>query len=128
MSRQHWYPCAICQVLTQHALVGNRVLSHGEVQRLPSEGVPAISWRCHHHRRCKLRAASAVWANELGDRCFVLACGHQTHWVFRGEEGYTPALVEHGVQTGQMKLDQRQRCYACGDQESEAKHSPEHEP
>ena len=73
MSHQPWRPCAICHVPTQHALVGNRVLSRREVQRLPSEGVPALSWRCHHHRRWKLRAANTLWADALGDLCCTLA-------------------------------------------------------
>lgn len=73
MSHQQWHPCAICQASTQHALVGNRVLSCWEVARLPSEGAPTISWRCHHHRRCKLRATSVVWANVQGDLCCTLA-------------------------------------------------------
>lgn len=124
MNHQQWHPCAICQESTQHALAGNRALSHWEVQCLPSEGAPSISWRCHHHRRCKMRAASVVWANEQGDLCFVLECGHQTQWVFGDEGGDTVAMVEHGVNTGQINLDRRQRCYACGDveRESEASH------
>ena len=125
MSHQHWHPCAICQTATQHAISGNRVLSHGEVQGLPSEGAPDVSWRCHHHRRCKLRAASVVWANAYGDLCFMLECGRQTQWVFRGEWGYTPTMVERGVDSGQINLDRRQRCYVCGDLESEAKRAPE---
>lgn len=123
MSRQHWQPCAICQVWTQHALVGNRVLSHWEVQRLPSESLPAISWRCHHHRRCKLRAASAIWANDLGDHCCTLVCGHQVQWIFRDEWGYTPEMVKRGLATGELRLDKRHRCYACGDLESETSHA-----
>lgn len=120
MSHQPWHPCAICRASTQHALVGNRVLSHREVQRLPSEGVPAPSWRCHHHRRCKLRAASVVWANVQGDLCFVLECGHQTHWIFRGEWSYIAAMVERDVDSGQINLARCQRCYACGDVERES--------
>lgn len=126
MSDQQWHPCAICQASTQHALVGNRVLSRWEVLRLPSEDAPAVSWRCHHHRRCKLRAASVVWANAQGDLCFVLACGHQAHWICRGERSYTAALVERDVDSGQINLARRQRCYACGDleRESQASHEP----
>lgn len=124
MSVQRWHPCAICQASTQHALVGNRVLSHREVQRLPSEGASAVSWRCHHHRCCKLRAASVVWANAQGDLCFVLACGHQTHWFCRGEGSYTAALVEQEVDSGQINLEQRQRCFLCADVVRESESQP----
>lgn len=51
MSHQRWQPCAICRASTQDALVGNRLLSLWNVQRLPAEGAPAISWRCEADRR-----------------------------------------------------------------------------
>ena len=124
MSHQHWHPCAICQTATQHAISGNRVLSHGEVQGLPSEGVPTVSWRCHHHRRCKLRAATVVWANAQGDLCFVLECGHQTQWIFRGDRSYTAAMVEREVDSGQINLEQHQRCFLCADVVRESERQP----
>lgn len=112
---QCWQHCAICGAPTQDAVVGNRLLSHWTVQHLPAESAPAVSWRCQQHRGYKMRTASAVWANEQGDLCFTLVCGHQAHWVFRGQWGYTPAMVMRGLETGQMRLDQRQRCYQCAD-------------
>ena len=126
MSHERWQLCAICQAATQHALASNRVRSRWEVQRLPAEGAPSLSWHRHHHRRCKLRAATVVWANAYGDRCFLLECGHQTQWVFRGEGRYTPALVEREVESGQINLEQRQRYFLCADvvRESEAHHEP----
>lgn len=124
MSHQRWQPCAICQAPTQHALAGNRILSRWDVQCLPVEDAPSVSWRCHHHRRCKMRAATVVWANTDGDLCFMLACGHQTRWVFRREGRYTPALVERGVESGQINLEQRQRCFLCGDVVSESERQP----
>ncbi len=116
---QRWYKCVLFHESTQHALAGNRPLSRWDVARLPSEGAPTVSWRCHHHRRCKLRPASMVWANEYGDLCFTLVCGHQAQLVFRGEWSYTPALVERGLATGALRLERRQRGSACGDLERE---------
>ena len=119
-----WHPCALCQEPTQHAVVDNRLLSRWEVQRLPAEAAPPVSWRCHHHRRCMLRPASAIWANAHGDLCFMLECGHQTQWIFRGEWSYTPTMVERGVDSGQINLELRQRCYACVDAERAGEHLP----
>jgi hypothetical protein len=70
-----------------------------------------------------MREATAVHANELGDLLFSLACGHDVQWVFRGVSGYTPALIAHELATRRLRLDQPQRCYACGALESEAKHA-----
>lgn len=117
-----WYPprsqpCAICHTATEYAVVGNRLLSRWDVHRLPAAGVPSLSWRCELHRRYKMRPASAVCTNEYGDLCFTLICGHTSQWVFRGQWAYTPALVEQGLATGQIRLDQRHRCFICGDQQ-----------
>jgi hypothetical protein len=94
--------------------------------RLSADPPPVCSWRCATHRRYTMREASAVWANELGDLYFTLVCGHQVQWVFRGVWGSTPVQVEKGLATHQIKLNRRQRCYLCRDQESEAKHATEH--
>jgi hypothetical protein len=116
---QRWYTCALCHESTQHAIAGNRLLSRWDVARLPADHPPVFSWRCAAHRRYKMREASAVWATELGDLCFTLVCGHHVQWVFRGVWGYTPAQVEKGLATHQIKLERGQRCYLCGDLESE---------
>jgi hypothetical protein len=65
-----------------------------------------------------MREASAVHANEHGDLIYSLTCGHEVQWVFRGIWGYTPALISRGLATRQLRLDRRQRCYLCGDQET----------
>jgi hypothetical protein len=67
-----------------------------------------------------------VWANEQGDLCFPLVCGHQAQWVVRNAWGYTPALAERSLATEELGLDRRQRCYACGDRESEAERAIGH--
>jgi hypothetical protein len=54
--------------------------------------------------------ASAIWANEWGDLCFTLVCGHGVQYIFRGEWGYTQALIERGLATGELRLGRRQRC------------------
>lgn len=118
---QRWYQCALCQESTQHAVAGNRLLSRWDVMRLPADHPPAFSWRCAAHRHYKLRAATAIWANEHGDLCFRLTCGHQVQCVFRDEWGYTQAMIERGLKTGELRLDKHRRCFACGDQESESK-------
>lgn len=127
MSEHRWHPCAICQESTQQALVGNCLLSRWDVQRLPAEAAPPVSWRCHHHRRCKLRPASTMWANEHGDLCCMLTCGHQVQWVFRGEWAYTPEMVQRGLATGELRLDKRRRCFTCGDLERAGQHPSQDE-
>ena len=72
-------------------------------------------------RHSKLRAATAIWASVHGDLCFRLTCGHQVQCVFREEWGYTQAMIERGLKTGELRLDKHRRCFACGDQESESK-------
>jgi hypothetical protein len=123
MPRQ-WDRCALCLEPAEHAIVGNRLLWGVDVRRLPTEGVPSISWRCIQHQRYKMRPASVVWASELGDLFFLLTCGHQVQGVFRGRLAYTPALVERDVATRQIRLDQRQRCYLCADLERESAGPP----
>src|ERR1051326_5279455 len=123
---QRWYQCTLCRESTQHAIVGNRLLSRCDVMRLPNEPPPVFSWRCAAHRRYKMRPASAIWASAQGDLCFTLVCGHPVQWVFRGERGYSSALVEWGLATGELRLDRRQRCYQCGDLESEAERATGH--
>jgi len=119
---QRWYECVLCREPTQHAVCGNRLLSRWEIMRLPAEEPPASSWRCAAHRPYKLRAANAVWASVLGDLCFRLVCGHVVQCVFRGEWGYTQAMIERGLTTGELRLDQRRRCFTCGDLEQEGNH------
>src|ERR1051326_3167484 len=122
-----WYPpswrdCAICRVPTQDALCGNRLLSRWEVARLPTEQAPTLSWRCEYHQHYTLSPASSVHPNLQGDLLFTLVCGHEVLWVFRGLQVFTPIRVTHGLATGQIRLDQPQRCYLCGDREgSEAR-------
>ena len=122
MSYQHWQPCAICRAPAQEAVCGNRLLSRWDVWQLPRERVPAVSWRCERHRRYKMRATLGVRATEDGDLLFSLVCGHKVCWVFRGQWAYTPAMIERAIATRQIRLNRRQRCYACGGQESEAPH------
>ena len=45
MILQRWYKCALCRASTQHAVVGNRLLSCWDVQRLPTDHPPE-AWRC----------------------------------------------------------------------------------
>ena len=113
----HRHPCALCDVTTNDALAGNRLLSHAEIQRLPAEHPPLFSWRCELHQRSTMRAASAVRATADGDLLFTLVCGHEVCWMCRGPEAYTPALLERRVVRRQIRLDQPQRCYGCGDVE-----------
>jgi hypothetical protein len=122
--RGHQERCSVCRGSTKHAIVGNRLLWLADVYRLPREGMPSLEWRCEGHQRYKLRQSSAVRATELGDLVFTLTCGHQVHGVFRGRLAYTPALVERGVATRQLRLDQDQRCYLCADEERESGDQP----
>ena len=109
--------CAICGAPTRDALCGNRLLFGAEVSRLPTEQAPPISWRCRAHQRYQMRQASAVRASDLGDLIYTLTCGHEVVGVFRGHWVYTPAKVKRGLLTRQIRLDQPQRCYLCGDME-----------
>jgi hypothetical protein len=68
-----------------------------------------------------MREASAVQASELGDVIYTLTCGHEVHWVFRGRWAYTSAQLKRSILTRQIRLDQPQRCYRCGDREEERK-------
>jgi hypothetical protein len=126
---KRWYPpslqdCAICQAPAQDALCGNRLLSRWEVRQLPADLAEAISWRCEHHQRFKLQPASSVHANGQGDLIFSLVCGHRVHWVFRGRQGFTPALVAQGLASRKIRLEARQRCYLCGDWAEESQAQP----
>ena len=114
--------CTICGAPAQHALCGNRVLFRSDVARLPTDHAPAVFWRCAAHRRYQLRQASAVRASALGDLVSTLTCGHEVVGVFRGPWDYTPAKLKRGLLTGQIRLDQPQRCYRCGDREGESEH------
>ena len=120
------HSCTICGAPTQDALCGNRLLFRADVHRLPSEHAPAVFWRCANHQRYTLRTASAVRASDQGDLIITLTCGHELCWVCRGRTAYTPATIKHALTTRQIRLDQPQRCYGCGDleRESEASHEP----
>ena len=126
---KRWYPpslqdCAICQAPAQDTLSGNRLLLRWEARQLPPDQAETLSWRCERHQYFRMRPASTVHANGLGDLIFTLVCGHKTHWVFRGPQGFMPALVAHGLATGRIQLDRPQRCYVCGDLEREKEASP----
>ena len=84
------------------------------------------AWRCAYYQRYEMRTASAVRVTEAGDVLLTLTCGHELCWVCRGRAAYTPAELERALTTRQIRLDQPQRCYVCGDQEreSEASHEP----
>ncbi|HEX6778515.1 MAG TPA: hypothetical protein VF099_09965 [Ktedonobacterales bacterium] len=115
MMPTRWHSCACCDGAAEYALAGNRLLSHKDVKRLPAEYLPAISWRCEGHWRYQLRTASAVRATTAGDLLYTLTCGHEVCWVRRGQEAYTQARLARAMITRQIRLDQLQRCYACGD-------------
>ena len=89
------------------------------MERLPTEQTSTVSWRCERHQSCQMREASAVHANELGDLMYVLTCGHEVQWIVRGVWGYTPAMIAQELATRQIRLDQPQRYYFCGDLERE---------
>jgi hypothetical protein len=71
-----------------------------------------------------LRTASAVRVTEAGDVLFTLTCSHELCWVFRGKGAYTPAKLQQAITTRQIRMDQPQRCYICGDLERERKANP----
>lgn len=114
------HSCTICGISTQDALCGNRLLFRADVHRLPVEDTPAVFWRCGMHQHYQMRQASAVRASDLGDLIQTLTCGHEVFWVCRGYGAYTPARLARALTTRQIRLDQPQRCYVCGDQDSEA--------
>lgn len=116
--------CTICGAPTQDVLCGNRLLARAHVQQLPAEPPLALLWRCGNHQHYTLRTASAVRATEAGDVLFTLTCGHEICWVFRGQAAYTPARLQHALTTRQIRLDQPQRCYVCGDLERERQANP----
>ena len=124
MSTSSWHPCAICGVPTQAAVCGNRLLFHRDVQGLPTEQAPGYHWRCQDHQHYQMHTASAVRASELGDLIYTLTCGHEVSWVGRGPWAATPALVERRIATRQIRLDQPQRCYICGDLEQKGNARP----
>lgn len=115
-----WHTCAHCDGAAEYAIVGNRLLSQRDVKRLSAERPPVFSWRCQEHEGYTMRAASAVRATQEGDLVFTLVCGHEVCWVFRGRGAYTPARIERAITTRLLRLDQLQRCYACGDLEQES--------
>lgn len=116
-SSQPWHRCALCGAPTRDALCGNRVLLRLDTSRLPREQAPAVSWHCPLHQPYQMRGATAIHTNGLGDLLFSLACGHDVQWLFRGESGYTPAMIAQGLATRRLRLEQPQRCYTCGDLE-----------
>jgi hypothetical protein len=126
MSHSSAHSCTICGAPTQVALCGNRLLFRADVHRLPTEHAPPVSWRCGTHQRYEMRQASGMRVSERGDVISRLTCGHEVCRVFRGQEAYTPARLQHAIITRQLRLDQPQRCYACGDleREREASHEP----
>jgi hypothetical protein len=128
-----WYPpslqdCALCRAPAQDALCGNRLLSRWEIRHLPTDLAEAVSWPCERHQDSKLQPASTVHANAQGDLIFSLVCGHQVHWVCRGQARYTPALVASDLATGRIRLDRLQRCYVCSDLERAREKPDERDP
>ena len=113
------HPCTICGVPTQDALVGNRLLFRADVQRLPAEDAPTIFWRCRSHQCYEMRQASGVHVSAQGDLIYTLTCGHEVCWLYRGQtrgqRAYTPEGLQQALTTRQIRLDQPQRCYRCGD-------------
>ena len=70
-----------------------------------------------------MRQATRVQVSEQGDLIYRLTCGHEVCWMFRGRATYTPARLEQAITTRQIRLDQPQRCYLCGDEEQESEAS-----
>ena len=124
MSHSSPHYCTICGAYTQDVLCGNRLLARAHVQQLPAEHSPTLLWRCGNHQHYTLRTASAVHATEEGDVLFSLTCRHEICWVFRGKVAYTPAKLTQALTTRQIRLDQPQRCYVCGDLERERQANP----
>jgi hypothetical protein len=121
VSEQNEQRCARCGAPTWEGICGNRLLLRPDVSRLPLDQAPLFSWRCASHQGYQMRDASAVQASELGDVIYTLTCGHEVHWVFRGRWAYTSAQLKRSILTRQIRLDQPQRCYLCGDQEEKRK-------
>jgi hypothetical protein len=109
--------CTICGAYTPDVLCGNRLLARTPARYLPAEHSPALLWRCGDHQHYTLRTASAARTTEAGDVIFTLTCGHELCWVCRGRDAYTPAKLMTALTTRQIRLDQPQRCYVCGDLE-----------
>lgn len=119
MNHPSTHYCTICGAPTQDVLCGNRLLFRADVHRLPAEGPPALLWRCGTHQHYLLRTATAVNVTDEGDVLFTLTCGHAICWVFRQRNAYTPAQLTRALTMRQIRLDQPQRCYVCGDRERE---------
>jgi hypothetical protein len=119
MSHSNTHSCTICGAYTQDMLCGNRLLVHAHVHQPPAEHSPTLLWRCGDHQHYTLRTAEAVRATEAGDVLFILTCRHEICWICRGRNAYTPAKLQHVITTRQIRLDQPQRCYVCGDLERE---------
>lgn len=124
MSHASTHYCTICGAYTQDVLCGNRLLVRVRVPHLPAEHSPFLIWRCGNHQHYMLRTASAVRVTEAGDVLFTLTCSHELCWVFRGKGAYTPAKLQQAITTRQIRMDQPQRCYICGDLERERKANP----
>src|ERR1051326_6368840 len=116
---RRWHECVICGARTQSAIYGNRLLSWRDMERLPTEQASTVPCRGARPQSSQRRQASAVHANDLGDLIYVLTCGHEVQRIVRGVWGYTPAMIAHELATRQIRLDQPQRCYLCGDLEQE---------
>ncbi len=123
MSHSSTHYCTICGTFTQDVLCGNRLLVRATVHQLPAEPPPALLWRCGNHQQYTIRTASAVRVTEEGDVLFTLTCSHEIRWVFRGRHAYTPTTIQQALTRRQIRLDQPQRCYVCGDLERERKAS-----
>ncbi len=113
--RRPKHACSVCSAPTGYAIVGNQILSQWEVDRLRTEDVPEVMWRCDAHLRYKQRAATTVKTNAQGDLIFTLVCGHLVQMLFRHVGGYTPEMVTQALAEGAIRLEQRHRCYCCGD-------------
>ena len=116
--------CTVCGDPTRNALCGNRLLLRTDVHRLPAEDAPTVIWRCRTHQRYQMRQATVAQVSAHGDVVLTLTCGHQVCWVFRGRSAYTPAKLTQALTTRQIRLDQPQRCYVCGDLERERQAPP----
>ena len=126
MSTSSAHHCTICGAPTRDALCGNRLLLHPGAHHLPTEDIPPVFWRCGSHQHYQMRQATWVHVSEQGDLIYRLTCGHEVCWVCRGQGAYTSAKLAHALTTRQIRLDQPQRCYVCGDleRESQASHEP----
>ena len=108
--------------------MGNRLLLRADVQRLPTQDAPTIFWRCRSHQRYVMRQASGIRVSAQGDLLFTLTCGHDVCWLYRGQtkgqNAFTPARLKQALTTRQIRLDQPQRCYRCGDLHNERESNP----